>query len=144
MARALSGSPWWKTSSVSARLPAACAASLKAALKHCTTWFLSPTGVRHDPEKHLLGLAPGTCSVFGSDRVYDNSFPTGFCAMVAPLRVGIAGLGTVGTEVVRLIERQGRVLSARCGLAIRVTAVTARSKAKQRDLDLGGVTWAKS
>jgi len=63
--------------------------------------------------------------------------------MVAPLRVGIAGLGTVGAEVVRLIERQGRVLSARCGRAIRVTAVTARSKAKKRDLDLGGVTWAK-
>jgi len=63
--------------------------------------------------------------------------------MVAPLRVGIAGLGTVGAEVVRLIERQGRVLSARCGRAIRVTAVTARSKAKKRDLDLGAVTWAK-
>ena len=64
--------------------------------------------------------------------------------MVAPLRVGIAGLGTVGAEVVRLIERQGRVLSARCGRAIRVTAVTARSKAKKRDLDLGDVTWAKN
>jgi len=64
--------------------------------------------------------------------------------MVAPLRVGIAGLGTVGAEVVRLIERQGRVLTARCGRAIRVTAVTARSKAKKRDLDLGGVNWAKS
>jgi homoserine dehydrogenase len=64
--------------------------------------------------------------------------------MVAPLKVGIAGLGTVGAEVVRLIERQGRVLSARCGRAIRVTAVTARSKAKKRDLDLVGVAWAKS
>jgi len=63
--------------------------------------------------------------------------------MVAPLKVGIAGLGTVGAEVVRLIERQGRVLGARCGRGIRVTAVTARSKAKKRDLDLGGVTWAK-
>jgi homoserine dehydrogenase len=64
--------------------------------------------------------------------------------MVAPLRVGIAGLGTVGAEVMRLIEGQGRVLSARCGRAIRVTAVTARSKAKKRDLDLSGVAWAKS
>jgi len=63
--------------------------------------------------------------------------------MVAPLKVGIAGLGTVGAEVVRLIERQGRVLAARCGRGIRVTAVTARSKAKKRDLDLGAVTWAK-
>jgi homoserine dehydrogenase len=63
--------------------------------------------------------------------------------MVAPLRVGIAGLGTVGAEVVRLIERQGRTLSVRCGRAIRVTAVTARSKTKKRDIDLSGVTWAK-
>ena len=47
--------------------------------------------------------------------------------MVAPLKVGIAGLGTVGAEVVRLIEAQGRSLSARCGRAVRVTAVTARS-----------------
>ena len=30
--------------------------------------------------------------------------------MVAPLKVGIAGLGTVGSEVVRLIEQQSRVL----------------------------------
>jgi len=64
--------------------------------------------------------------------------------MVAPLKVGIAGLGTVGAEVVRLIERQSRMLSARCGRGIRVTMVTARSKAKKRDLDLSGVRWAKS
>ncbi|WP_424632083.1 homoserine dehydrogenase [Bradyrhizobium sp. SYSU BS000235] len=64
--------------------------------------------------------------------------------MVAPLRVGIAGLGTVGAEVVRLIEAQSRVLSARCGRSIRVVAVTARSKAKKRGVDLRGITWAKS
>ncbi len=64
--------------------------------------------------------------------------------MVAPLKVGIAGLGTVGSEVVRLIEQQGRVLSAHCGRGIRVVAVTARSKVKKRGLDLRGVTWAKN
>jgi homoserine dehydrogenase len=64
--------------------------------------------------------------------------------MVAPLKVGIAGLGTVGAEVVRLIEAQSRVLSARCGRGIRVVAVTARSKAKKRGIDLRGVTWAKT
>jgi homoserine dehydrogenase len=63
--------------------------------------------------------------------------------MVAPLRVGIAGLGTVGAEVVRLIERQGRVLSERTGRGVRVVAVTARSKAKKRGLDLSGIAWAK-
>src|SRR3569833_524712 len=110
MARAMSASPWWKTSSEFARPRAACAASLKAALKRCTTWFLSPTGAN----------------------------PTGrfFHLMVAPLKVGIAGLGTVGAEVVRLVEEQGRTLSARSGRGIRVVAVAARSKAKKRSIDL--------
>src|ERR1700680_1217577 len=64
--------------------------------------------------------------------------------MVAPLKVGIAGLGTVGAEVVRLIEQQGRALSARCGRSVRVVAVTARSKVEKRGLDLRGIAWAKS
>ena len=64
--------------------------------------------------------------------------------MVAPLRVGIAGLGTVGAEVVRLIENESRTLSARCGRGVRVVAVTARSKAKKRGLDLRGIEWAKN
>src|ERR1700743_1571645 len=63
--------------------------------------------------------------------------------MVAPLKVGIAGLGTVGAEVGRLIEQQGRILSARSGRDVRVVAVTARSRAKKRGLDLRGVTWAE-
>jgi homoserine dehydrogenase len=64
--------------------------------------------------------------------------------MVAPLRVGIAGLGTVGAAVVRLIEEQARTLSARSGRSIRVVAVTARSKAKKRTLDLAGIDWVNS
>jgi len=64
--------------------------------------------------------------------------------MVAPLKVGIAGLGTVGAEVVRLIDTQARMLTARCGRSVRVTAVTARSKAKKRGLDLADVAWAKT
>ncbi|MGA7810451.1 homoserine dehydrogenase [Bradyrhizobium sp.] len=63
--------------------------------------------------------------------------------MVAPLKVGIAGLGTVGAEVVRLIESEGRTLAERCGRAVQVVAVTARSKAKKRGVDLGGIAWAK-
>jgi len=64
--------------------------------------------------------------------------------MNAPLRVGIAGLGTVGAEVVRLIEQQGKTLAARSGRGIRVVAVTARSKAKKRGLNLRSIDWAKS
>src|SRR5260370_4254714 len=64
--------------------------------------------------------------------------------MVAPLKVGIAGLGTVGAEVVRVIEQQGGALSARCGRGVRVVAVTARSKVEKRSLDRRGIDWAKS
>jgi homoserine dehydrogenase len=64
--------------------------------------------------------------------------------MVAPLKVGIAGLGTVGAEVVRLIEGQGKALAVRSGRAVRVVAVTARSKAKKRGLDLRGLRWTAS
>ncbi|MDB5572951.1 MAG: homoserine dehydrogenase, partial [Tardiphaga sp.] len=63
--------------------------------------------------------------------------------MVAPLKLGIAGLGTVGAAVVTMIEQRADVLSARCGRDIKVVAVTARSKTKRRDLDLDGVRWAK-
>ncbi|MGB3864800.1 MAG: homoserine dehydrogenase, partial [Xanthobacteraceae bacterium] len=55
--------------------------------------------------------------------------------MVAPLTVGIAGLGTVGAETVRLIEAQAEALALRCGRGVRVVAVTARAKAKKRGLD---------
>src|SRR6266478_2613749 len=62
--------------------------------------------------------------------------------MVVPLRVGLAGLGTVGASVVRLIERQREALEARCGRPIEVVAVTARSRNKRRDVDVSGFRWA--
>ena len=64
--------------------------------------------------------------------------------MVEPLKVGIAGLGTVGAEVVRLIELQSKNLAARCGRKIEVVAVTARSKGKKRGVDLSGIRWVKT
>src|SRR5215831_7307503 len=61
--------------------------------------------------------------------------------MFAPLKVGLAGLGTVGVSVVRLIERQREALLARCGRGIKIIAVSARSQAKERDVDLGHMRW---
>jgi homoserine dehydrogenase len=61
--------------------------------------------------------------------------------MVAPLRVGLAGLGTVGTAVIRLISRQREALEARCGRPIKVEAVSARSPAKDRGIDLSQFRW---
>jgi homoserine dehydrogenase len=54
--------------------------------------------------------------------------------MVAPLKVGLAGLGTVGSAVVRGLERQRDLIAARCGRPIEVVAVAARSRERKRDL----------
>jgi homoserine dehydrogenase len=61
--------------------------------------------------------------------------------MKAPLRIGIAGLGTVGAGVVKLLAEHGRLLSLRGGRSLKVVAVSARRKAKKRDIDLARVRW---
>lgn len=61
--------------------------------------------------------------------------------MVAPLRVGLAGLGTVGAAVIRLIEAEQQSLVARCGRPIVVAAVSARSRTKDRGIDLKKFRW---
>jgi homoserine dehydrogenase len=61
--------------------------------------------------------------------------------MAAPLKIGIAGLGTVGAQVVRLLERQREALAARCGRGIEVVAVSARSRGKRRDADVKRLRW---
>jgi len=61
--------------------------------------------------------------------------------MATPLKVGLAGLGTVGASVVRLIGEQRTALTARCGRPIDIVAVTARSKAKNRGIDLKKIRW---
>lgn len=61
--------------------------------------------------------------------------------MPAPLKVGLAGLGTVGAAVVRLLEQQREPLTARCGRPIEVVAVTARSQGKDRGIDVGRLRW---
>jgi homoserine dehydrogenase len=56
--------------------------------------------------------------------------------MPAALKIGLAGLGTVGASVVRLIDRQREALLARCGRPIEVVAVCARSPGKDRGFPL--------
>jgi homoserine dehydrogenase len=61
--------------------------------------------------------------------------------MAKPLGIAIAGLGTVGAGVVRLLAEHGQLLEQRCGRPIKLLAVSARDKARQRDIDLSGVAW---
>jgi homoserine dehydrogenase len=59
--------------------------------------------------------------------------------MSKPLRVGIAGLGSVGASLVRLLRRQRGALAGRVGREIVVTGVSARDRARDRGVDLNGV-----
>src|SRR6195952_5354620 len=61
--------------------------------------------------------------------------------MAAPLKVGLAGLGTVGASVVRLIDQQRAVLTDKCGRPIEVVAVSARSRGKDRGIDMKKLRW---
>jgi homoserine dehydrogenase len=61
--------------------------------------------------------------------------------MTKPLAIGIAGLGTVGSGVLRLLTANADIISARAGRPIRVVAVSARDRARDRGVDLSGITW---
>jgi homoserine dehydrogenase len=61
--------------------------------------------------------------------------------MVTPLKAGLAGLGTVGSAVVRLIAQQRDLIEARCGRGIEVVAVTARTPDKKRDMGQAQLRW---
>lgn len=60
---------------------------------------------------------------------------------LSPLRLGIAGLGTVGTGVVKIIRQKANLLAARAGRPVVITAVSARSKGKDRGVPLGDYAW---
>jgi homoserine dehydrogenase len=61
--------------------------------------------------------------------------------MAPPLKVGVAGLGTVGAALVAQIAEQRQALIARTGRRIEVVAVCARSRAKKRGVSLGKMKW---
>ncbi len=61
--------------------------------------------------------------------------------MAQPLKVGVAGLGTVGSALIAQVARQREALAARCGRGIEIVAVTARSRGKERGVDLKKMQW---
>ena len=58
-----------------------------------------------------------------------------------PLRLGIAGLGTVGSGLLSLLHEHGEAIAERCNRPVIVAGVSARSRAKQRDVRAEGLTW---
>ena len=57
------------------------------------------------------------------------------------LRIGVAGLGTVGVGVLRLLTDKQVEISARTGGALRVTAVSARDATRDRGVDLSALAF---
>jgi len=61
--------------------------------------------------------------------------------MATALRIGLAGLGTVGAGVVKLLADNAELITRRAGRPIVVTAVSARDRSRNRGVDLGGIAW---
>ena len=59
--------------------------------------------------------------------------------MSKPLRIGVAGLGTVGVGVVKILAERREFLAAASGRSIELVAVSARDAKKDRGVDLSGV-----
>ncbi len=58
-----------------------------------------------------------------------------------PLRVGVAGLGTVGGGVLRLLRENADLITARAGRPITVAAVSARDRTRDRGENLAALRW---
>jgi len=61
--------------------------------------------------------------------------------MADALRIGIVGLGTVGSSVVRLLQEKQELLTKQCGRPIKVVGVSARDKTRDRGINLTGIDW---
>ena len=65
----------------------------------------------------------------------------GEAATATPLRIGVAGLGNVGATLVRILQKDGAELTKKLGRQIVVTAVAARSRSRDRGIDISGLDW---
>lgn len=61
--------------------------------------------------------------------------------MTAPFRIAIAGLGTVGAGVIKILQNHGALITVRAGRPIEIVAVSARDRDKDRGVDLAGYEW---
>jgi homoserine dehydrogenase len=58
-----------------------------------------------------------------------------------PLKIAVAGLGTVGAGTLKLLQDQAELLAERGGRRIVVTAVSARDRRRDRGVELSAVRW---
>ena len=62
-------------------------------------------------------------------------------ASPSPLRIAIAGLGTVGAGGIRLLDTNRDLIAARAGRTLEVTAVSARARSKDRGVQHERFSW---
>ncbi|MFC3174893.1 homoserine dehydrogenase [Novosphingobium bradum] len=61
--------------------------------------------------------------------------------MAEPLRIALAGLGTVGAGVIRLLETNAALIARRAGRPLQIVAISARDRSKNRGVDLSPYAW---
>jgi homoserine dehydrogenase len=61
--------------------------------------------------------------------------------MTQPLRIAIAGLGTVGAGVIKLLDANRDLIARRAGRVIEIVAVSAQNRTKDRGVDLSPFQW---
>jgi homoserine dehydrogenase len=61
--------------------------------------------------------------------------------MAEPLKIALAGLGTVGAGVIRLIETNADLIARRARRPIKIVAISARDRSKPRGVDISPYTW---
>ena len=61
--------------------------------------------------------------------------------MTRPLSVGVAGLGTVGGGVLRILRDNADIVASHAGRPITVAAVSARDRGRDRGVKLDGLRW---
>ncbi len=61
--------------------------------------------------------------------------------MTHPLKIAVAGLGTIGAGTLKILHDMSDLLALRCGRRLEVTAVSARNRTKDRGVQIGRYTW---
>jgi homoserine dehydrogenase len=61
--------------------------------------------------------------------------------MADALKIGLAGLGTVGASLARILQMRASELAVTCGRPIEITAVSARDRTRDRGIDLSTAEW---
>ena len=61
--------------------------------------------------------------------------------MSEPFKIAIAGLGTVGVGVIKILQQHAEMIAMRAGRPVEIVAVSAKTKNRDRGIDLSGFEW---